>query len=62
LNVYPPHSLRAITATLLLDIGADIRKVQISSATATSQQRRSMTNDRRSLAENASHDIPIKID
>jgi site-specific recombinase XerC len=31
MNVYIPHSLRATTATLLLDAGVDIRKVQSAS-------------------------------
>ena len=33
--IYRPHSLRATTATLLLDGTVDIRKVQICSAIAT---------------------------
>lgn len=57
--VYTPHSLRATTATLLLDAGVDIRKVQdlLGHRHVTTTQ--IYDKRRRSTAESASHDVPI---
>jgi integrase/recombinase XerC len=57
--VYTPHSLRATTATLLLDAGVDIRKVQdlLGHRHVTTTQ--IYDKRRRSLKEGASHDVPI---
>jgi site-specific recombinase XerD len=59
INVYIPHSLRATTATLLLDAGVDIRKVQdlLGHRHVTTTQ--IYDKRRRSTAESASHDVPI---
>jgi site-specific recombinase XerD len=57
--VYTPHSLRATTATLLLDAGVDIKKVQdlLGHRHITTTQ----IYDKRRIAvsESASHDVPI---
>ena len=57
--VYTPHSLRATTATLLLDAGVDITKVQelLGHRHITTTQ----IYDKRSrtTSESASHDVPI---
>ena len=57
--VYTPHSLRATTATLLLDAGVDIGKVQdlLGHRHVTTTQ--IYDKRRRSTAESASHDVPI---
>lgn len=57
--VYTPHSLRATTATLLLDAGVDITKVQelLGHRHVTTTQ--VYDKRRRSTSESASHDVPI---
>ena len=57
--VYTPHSLRATTATLLLDAGVDIRKVQelLGHRHVTTTQ--IYDKRRRTVKESASHDVPI---
>jgi site-specific recombinase XerD len=57
--IYTPHSLRATTATLLLDAGVDIRKVQelLGHRHVTTTQ--IYDKRRRSTSESASHDVPI---
>lgn len=57
--IYTPHSLRATTATLLLDSGVDIRKVQelLGHKNVTTTQ--IYDKRRRSVKESASHDVPI---
>ena len=57
--VYTPHSLRATTATLLLDAGVDIIKVKelLGHWHATTIQ--IYDKRQRSLKEGASHDVPI---
>ena len=57
--IYTPHSLRATTATLLLDAGIDIRKVQelLGHRHVTTTQ--IYDKRRRSTAESASHEVPI---
>ena len=57
--LYTPHSLRATTATLLLDAGVDIIKVKelLGHRHVTTTQ--IYDKRRRSLKEGASHDVPI---
>ena len=57
--IYTPHSLRATTATLLLDAGVDIIKVKelLGHKHVTTTQ--IYDKRRRSLKEGASHDVPI---
>jgi integrase/recombinase XerD len=57
--VYTPHSLRATAATLLLDSGTDITKVQdlLGHRHVTTTQ--IYDKRRRSASEGASHDVPI---
>ena len=57
--IFTPHSLRATTATLLLDAGVDIIKVKelLGHRHVTTTQ--IYDKRRRSLKEGASHDVPI---
>ena len=57
--IYSPHSLRATTATLLLESGEDIRKVQelLGHAHVTTTQ--VYDKRRRRTSEGASHNLPI---
>lgn len=57
--IYTPHSIRATTATLLLDAGVDIIKVQelLGHRHVTTTQ--IYDRRRRSAKEGASHDVPI---
>lgn len=57
--IYTPHSLRATTATLLLDAGVDIRKVQDLLGHRHITTTQVYDKRRRSTAESASHDVPI---
>jgi len=59
MNVYIPHSLRATTATLLLDAGVDIRKVQDLLGHRHITTTQIYDKRRRSIAESASHDLAI---
>jgi site-specific recombinase XerD len=58
-RLYSTHSLRATTATLLLDAGVDIRKVQelLGHRHVTTTQ--IYDKRRRTTKESASHDVPI---
>lgn len=59
MNVYIPHSLRATTATLLLDAGVDITKVQHLLGHRHITTTQIYDKRRRSTSESASHDVPI---
>lgn len=57
--LYTPHSLRAATATLLLDSGVDIRKSSGLARAQAYHHTQIYDKRRRSTAESASHDVPI---
>jgi site-specific recombinase XerD len=57
--VYTPHSLRATTATLLLDAGVDITKVQHLLGHRHITTTQIYDKRRRLTSESASHDVPI---
>ena len=57
--LYTPHSLRATTATLLLDAGVDITKVQHLLGHRHITTTQIYDKRRRSTSESASHDVPI---
>ena len=57
--IYTPHSLRATTATLLLDAGVDIIKVKELLGRRHVTTTQIYDKRRRSLKEGASHDVPI---
>ena len=58
-SVYTPHSLRATTATLLLNARVDIRKVQdlLGHRNVTTTQ--IYDKRRRTTSESASHEMPL---
>jgi len=57
--VFTPHSLRATTATLLLDAGVDITKVQELLGHRHLTTTQIYDKRRRSTSESASHEVPI---
>ena len=57
--VHSPHSLRATTATLLLDAGVDIAKVQHLLGHKHITTTQIYDKRRRATSESASHDVPI---
>lgn len=58
-RVYTPHSLRATTATLLLDAGVDITKVQELLGHRHITTTQIYDKRRRTTKESASHDVPV---
>jgi site-specific recombinase XerD len=58
-RLYSTHSLRATTATLLLDAGVDIRKVQELLRHRHVPTTQIYDKRRRTTKESASHDVPI---
>ena len=57
--IYTPHSLRATTATLLLDAGVELTKVQALLGHRHITTTQIYDKRRRSTSESASHDVPI---
>jgi integrase/recombinase XerD len=57
--IYTPHSLRATTATLLLDSGVDICKMQELLGHRHITTTQIYDKRRRSVSESASHEVPI---
>ena len=57
--IYTPHSLRATTATLLLDAGVDITKVQALLGHRHLTTTQIYDKRRRLTSESASHEVPI---
>ena len=57
--VYSPHSLRATTATLLMDSGIDKAKVKELLGHKHLTTTQIYDRRRRSTSESASHDVPV---